>query len=53
MWLLNAEERKLEYFASEREVSGGYAILSHTWADEEVTFSEIEKCRRPQEKGLP
>ena len=51
MWLLNAETRKLEYFNSEQEVPGGYAILSHTWREEEVIFSEIEKEQAKRKKG--
>lgn len=46
MWLLNTATRKLHYFHSETQVPGGYAILSHTWGDEEVTFDEIESGRR-------
>lgn len=51
MWLLNAKTRKLEYFMSERDVPGGYAILSHTWGEEEVTFSEIENEQSKRKKG--
>lgn len=39
MYLLNARRREVEYFV------GGtiprYAILSHTWGEEEVTFEEL------------
>ncbi|KAK3059031.1 hypothetical protein LTR09_000597 [Extremus antarcticus] len=42
MWLLDVETRKLQYFNSERNVSGGYAILSHTWGDNELTFDHID-----------
>lgn len=41
MWLLNATTRKLEYFTSERDVPGGYAILSHTWGNDEVLFHDM------------
>lgn len=39
MRLLNAHTRKLEEFADETEVE--YAILSHRWEDEEVTFQDM------------
>ena len=42
MWLLNTATKKLQYFNSGEEVPGGYAILSHTWGDEEVSFDEIQ-----------
>ena len=38
MWLLNVRSRKLERF-NEKDVS--YAILSHTWAEDEVTFQDM------------
>ena len=48
MWLLNTASRRLEYFNDERSVEGGYAILSHCWALEEVTFEEfyLESAKR-------
>ena len=41
MWLLNAISKRLEFFNSQDEVPGGYAILSHTWGEEEVSFDEV------------
>lgn len=41
MWLVNARTRLLESFVNERSVQGGYAILSHTWGDEELTFDSL------------
>lgn len=41
MWLLNVETRKLEHFIDHRQVKGGYAILSHTWTEDEVTFDKL------------
>jgi hypothetical protein len=38
MWLLNARTRKLEEFASDIP---RYAILSHTWGEEEVSFKDM------------
>ena len=42
MWLLDANTRKLEYFINEREMHNKYAILSHTWEKDEVTFDNIQ-----------
>ncbi|KAI8250176.1 hypothetical protein K4K53_012813 [Colletotrichum sp. SAR 10_77] len=39
MWLLNTETFKLEEFTDPATVQ--YAILSHTWEDDEVSFREI------------
>ena len=41
MWLLNARSILLEEFVDFHEVRGKYAILSHTWGKEEVTFDMI------------
>ncbi|KAL8788167.1 MAG: hypothetical protein Q9213_001806 [Squamulea squamosa] len=54
MWLLNPTEIKLtDYVLPEesvwRETRLPYAILSHTWEDEEVLFQDIQK---PASKGL-
>ena len=43
MWLVNAQSGKLEFFNSELDPPGGYAILSHTWGNEEVTFQDLER----------
>jgi hypothetical protein len=40
MWLINTTTLKLEYFHQAHEIE--YAILSHTWGDEEITFQEIQ-----------
>ncbi|KAJ8110510.1 hypothetical protein OPT61_g6666 [Boeremia exigua] len=40
MWLLNARTRELRAFI---EQVPDYAILSHTWSEEEVTFHDIGK----------
>lgn len=39
MWLINTQTLALEYFSSHNKVP--YAILSHTWEEEEVTFQEF------------
>ena len=50
MWLLEKRSRKLQYFHSEFDV-GEYAILSHTWGGDEVTFQEIEHPSAVRKKG--
>ncbi|KAH8879042.1 HET-domain-containing protein [Thozetella sp. PMI_491] len=40
MRLLNAKSIALEAFPDDREIPP-YAVLSHTWGDEEVTFQEM------------
>ena len=67
MWLLNTETLSLERFEDPRQIYGKYAILSHTWDEEAVTFDLIHldtaksmkgygkiaaTCRRAFEDGL-
>lgn len=40
MWLINTESYELEFFHDAGVQP--YAILSHTWADEEITFQEMK-----------
>jgi len=40
MWLLNIDSRELEYFEGNKIPP--YAILSHRWEHEELTFQEIK-----------
>ena len=42
MWLLNTFSIKLERFSADRRIPD-YAILSHTWENEEVLFSDMCK----------
>ncbi|SMR49479.1 unnamed protein product [Zymoseptoria tritici ST99CH_3D1] len=42
MWLLHVRTRELVHFMDDRSVIGKYAILSHTWEDEEVSFTNIK-----------
>ncbi|KXH32345.1 HET domain-containing protein [Colletotrichum simmondsii] len=42
MWLLNTKTLALESFADPSEV--GYAIFSHTWNNDEVSFQEISSA---------
>ncbi|KAK1760070.1 hypothetical protein QBC47DRAFT_366339 [Echria macrotheca] len=45
MWLINTTNLKLEYFVSCGSVA--YAILSHTWGDEEISFHEFQALQPP------
>ena len=42
MWLLNARTKKLVEFEDESKIYGRYAILSHVWQDDELSFQDIE-----------
>ena len=50
MWLLSTDRAELHYFSRTFDADGGYAILSHTWDEDEQTFQEVraisERCRR-------
>ena len=67
MWLLDTDTIKLVHFMDDRQVAGKYAILSHTWEEQEVTYaligtdeakgmkgySKIERtCRQAKANGL-
>ncbi|RDI82296.1 hypothetical protein Vi05172_g7732 [Venturia inaequalis] len=41
MWLLNTTTLTLVHFMDDRQLKGRYAILSHTWGVEEVSFDEM------------
>lgn len=45
MWLLSTDRAELHHFSSPDAVSGGYAILSHTWDTHEQTFQETQALR--------
>ncbi|KAK1818530.1 hypothetical protein LTR12_007089 [Friedmanniomyces endolithicus] len=47
MWLINAHSHKLEWF-SDSDKAPPYAILSHTWGDDELTFQEIQDPAAPE-----
>ena len=53
MWLLNTATKNLVYFSDEDEAvdGGGYAILSHTWGSEEVTFDEMQRKEATSKLG--
>ncbi|KAI6086493.1 HET-domain-containing protein [Hypoxylon rubiginosum] len=40
MWLLNAKTLTLQFFLE--DVAPPYAILSHTWGDAEITFTDVQ-----------
>lgn len=52
MWLLNVNTINLVYFQDDRELDGRYAILSHTWEEEEVSFQEIHNLEARRKKGF-
>lgn len=41
MWLLQAQTRKLVQFTDESKIYGKYAILSHVWQDDELSFQDV------------
>ena len=46
MWLLSTDRAELHHFPSPEAVTGGYAILSHTWGDYyEQTYQETQALR--------
>ncbi|TVY29236.1 Vegetative incompatibility protein HET-E-1 [Lachnellula hyalina] len=49
MWLVNIETHRLEEFSGSEIPK--YAILSHTWEEEEVTFQEIHRRSALSKKG--
>ena len=52
MWLLSTDRAELHRFSSPDAVTGGYAILSHTWGDREQTFQDTQALRdRCKETG--
>lgn len=51
MWLINVEKYHLEHFIDDRHAPP-YAILSHTWGSEEVSFQEFRGInQRVREKA--
>ena len=48
MRLINVQTLGLEEFADTRIPT--YAILSHTWEDEEMTFDDMQSTKRPTHK---
>ena len=51
MWLLDVKTRRLVEFEDEQKIYGRYAILSHVWEDEEVTFQDIRYETAPAKHG--
>ncbi|KAF2968342.1 hypothetical protein GQX73_g5225 [Xylaria multiplex] len=50
MWLLNSDSLDLKEFISHKQAPP-YAILSHTWGDEEVSFRELQDEPREHIEG--
>ncbi|KAI1791122.1 hypothetical protein LXA43DRAFT_440791 [Ganoderma leucocontextum] len=46
MWLLSTDRAELHYFSDPESVPGGYAILSHVWDNEEMSFQDIQALRK-------
>ena len=42
MWLLSTDRAELHSFAAPEDVPGGYAILSHVWDAEEMSFQDVK-----------
>ncbi|KAH9918564.1 HET-domain-containing protein [Epithele typhae] len=42
MWLLGTARANLVFFPRTEDVPGGFAILSHTWQDDEDTFQNVQ-----------
>ncbi|KAI1327800.1 HET-domain-containing protein [Xylariaceae sp. FL0255] len=51
MWLLNVHTLKLKAYLSTKD-RPKYAILSHTWGEEEVLFSHVENLETPDLEKL-
>jgi hypothetical protein len=52
MWLLTTDSFELKYFHAVNTTETPYAILSHTWGNEEVTFQEMRlKTGSEQKEG--
>ncbi|KAJ8112028.1 hypothetical protein ONZ43_g5485 [Nemania bipapillata] len=49
MWLINIESMRLEEFTPPDLPT--YAILSHTWAEDEVTFNEFGNLESAEKKA--
>ncbi|KAI3321939.1 HET-domain-containing protein [Xylariaceae sp. AK1471] len=50
MWLINAKSYELKEFLGNVPP---YAILSHTWGEDEVTFAEMSQREGQDKKGYP
>jgi hypothetical protein len=50
MRLINTDTLELESFFG--EIVPAYAILSHTWTDDEVSFQDMSYARRERKDGF-
>ncbi|KAI1413181.1 heterokaryon incompatibility protein-domain-containing protein [Hypoxylon sp. FL1857] len=48
MWLINTGTFELERWDNYKK--GSYAILSHTWGDDEISFQEIQELESARKK---
>jgi hypothetical protein len=55
MWLIDVNTLKLYEFMGSQLLQVEYAILSHTWGEEEVTFQDMEHLNKTvrSKKGFP
>lgn len=51
MRLLNTRTLRLEYF-HDQNTAPKYAILSHTWGDDEILFADLDPAKNPEEGKL-
>lgn len=51
MHLLDTRSLELRHYVTREAVIEPYAILSHTWGDDEVSFQQIQKLESKQSKG--
>lgn len=49
MWLLNSKTQEMKEFLG--DTIPLYAILSHTWGNEEVTLQELQQSEPPTKAG--
>ncbi|RMX86972.1 hypothetical protein D0869_02689 [Hortaea werneckii] len=50
MWLLNAKTYALKFFHTAK-TAPPYAILSHTWEDDEVLFKDMDDLEKAKAKS--
>ncbi|KAF4434180.1 Vegetative incompatibility protein HET-E-1 [Colletotrichum fructicola] len=48
MWLINTKTLRLEQIVDPSSVD--YAILSHTWGDDEVSFKDMKRLSKAKKK---
>ncbi|KAI0697417.1 heterokaryon incompatibility protein-domain-containing protein [Cerioporus squamosus] len=53
MWLLRTSTGELKHFNSPCDVKSGYAILSHVWQEQEMSFQELRALSSDLAAGSP